>query len=106
MIKAMFSKQGQFFIITVDKGIIKYWDKFEGSLWGGPLQYLPPDPAAIIKILTSRNKIPPHFKDMLHVNEAELKEYEANKTDDNKLKEIVLRDAKRQGCNLIDIKII
>jgi len=96
----MFEKSGQFFIISIDNKKILYWDKLEGALWGGPLQYLPPDPASLRKIDTSRNKIPAHFKQLLAIRDEDLKEFEDAK-DDNELKTIVLRDCKTHGCKLI-----
>jgi hypothetical protein len=100
----MFERNGQFFIITIDKKKILYWDKNQGSIWGGPLQYLPKDTSAIIKINNSRNRIPTYFKDILNVTDEEEQEFKKAK-DDNELKDIVLKDTKRHGCKLIDIKI-
>lgn len=100
----MFEKQNQFFIITIESKKILYWDKLEGAIWGGSLQYLPPDPTIERKIIMSRNKIPAHFKEMLMIPEGEKKEFE-NAKDDDELKELVLRDAKQNGCKLIDLKI-
>lgn len=99
----MFAKQGQYFIITIENKIIKYWDKFEGALWGGPLQYLPPSPKEMLKIDQSRNRIPQHFKKMLMINKEELAEFN-NAKDDEELKVLVLRDAKKNGCNLMETK--
>jgi len=104
MIKLMFEKQNQFFIITIDNKKILYWDKFEGKVWGGALQYLPPDPSLEKKIIQSRNKIPAHFKELLTITAEDMKEFE-NAKDDNELKELVLRDTKKNGCKLIDLKI-
>lgn len=106
MIKMLFEKQNQFFIITIEKKIIKYWDKANGTLWGGPLQYLPPDYSNNIKkINSSRNKIPYFFIDLLKVTEEELKEFEKAKND-NELSDIVLRDAKINQCKLIKIELL
>lgn len=104
MIILMFEKNGQYFNITIENKKILYWDKLQGKLWGGPLQYLPPDPSNPTKIMLSRNKIPTYFKDLLKITEEEMKEFE-NAKDDNELKEIVLRDTKKNGCKLIDLKI-
>lgn len=103
MIKLLFEKNGQYFFITVDNRRILYWDKLEGALWGGPLQYLPPDPSAIRKIDLSRNKIPAHFKQLLEVKQEDLNEFE-NAKNDEELKQIVLRDCKTMGCRLITEK--
>lgn len=104
MIKLMFSKNNQFFIITIENKTIKYWDKLEGKLWNGPLQYLPPDPKTISRIKMSRNKIPMHFIELLKIPKEEMAEFDNAKTDDE-LKELVIRDAKKNGCKLIDLKI-
>jgi len=105
-VKIMAEKSGQYFIITIQDKKVLYYDKFEGGLWGGSLQYLPTDYANVMqKINASRNKIPAHFKDMFLVSTEELKEYEDAKDDENKLKEIVLRDIKRNNCKVVDIKI-
>ena len=104
MFKMMFEKSGQFFIITIENKIIKYWDKLEGKIWGGPLQYLPPDPKIHLKIEMSRNKIPKHFIHLLDIQKDELVEFENAKTDEE-LKELVLRDCKRNGCKLMSTKI-
>lgn len=103
MIKLLFEKGGQYFFITIDNRKILYWDKLQGKLWGGPLQYLPPDPSVMRKIDLSRNKIPAHFKHLLEVKEEDLKEFE-NAKDDEELKQIVLKDCKATGCKLITEK--
>lgn len=104
MIKLMFEKNKAFFIITIENRIVKYWDKLQGAVWGGPLQYLPPDYTNVMrKIDASRNKIPPHFKDLLLVTKDELMEYENAKTDEE-IKEIIIADAKKNACVLVDVK--
>jgi hypothetical protein len=106
VLKILCEKGGQYFIITIQDKKILYYDKFEGSLWGGSLQYLPTDYANVMqKISSSRNKIPAHFKEFFLVSKEELMEYEEAKDDENKLKEIVLRDIKRNNCKIVDIKI-
>ena len=104
MIKLMFEKSGQYFFITIENHVIKYWDKFQGSIWGGPLQYLSVDPTAIRKIDLSRNRIPQHVKEMLAITKEDLREFEDAKTDEE-LKTIVLRDCKNKQCKLVDEKI-
>ena len=103
MFKLMFEKNSQFFIVTIDNKVIKYWDRFQGDLWGGPLQYLPPDPSVIKKIDMSRNRIPQQVKEMLIIPKDEMLEFK-NAKDDEELKELVIRDCKRQGCKMIDVK--
>lgn len=104
MIKMMFEKEGKYFVITIDKKKILYWDKLQGEIWGTSLQYLPPDKNIQRKIKMSRNKIPAEFIDLFNVPKEEMKEFEDAK-DDNELKELVLKDTKKHGCQLIDIKI-
>ena len=101
----MFEKGGQYFLITIRNKKILYWDKYQGDLWGGPLQYLPPDPSVIRKIDSSRNKIPKQVKDMLLITKEEMAEFE-NAKDDNELKEIVLKDTKKHGCKVVKIEEI
>lgn len=104
MIKLMFERNSQFFVIIIDNKKIFYWDKLQKSLWGKPLQYLPPDPNVIKQIDMSRNRIPQYFKEMLVIPKDELKEFE-NAKDDRELMELVLRDCKKNGCRFIDNKI-
>jgi hypothetical protein len=99
MIKLMFSKNNQFFLITIENKVVNYWDKKEGAIWGGSLQYLPPDPNAIKKIDMSRNKIPQHFKELLRITKEDMLEFEGAKSDEE-LKEIIIRDCKLKGCKL------
>ncbi len=103
MIKLMFERNNQFFIITIDKKKILYWDKIQNGLWGGPLQYLPPDPSTNLKIDMSRNRIPAYFKEMLKITAEELKEFD-NAKDEKELMELVVRDCKKNGCKLVDTK--
>lgn len=101
MIKLLFQKGPEKFIITIDNKVIKYWDRFEGLLWDGPLQYLPPDPKAKLKIITSRNRIPMGYIQLLLIPQEELDEY--NKcTNDEELRLIVLKDALKNGCVLLE----
>jgi hypothetical protein len=104
MIKLLFEKNSQYFLITIDNKKIYYWDKLEGKIWGGPLQYLPPDPKVRMKIILSRNKIPANMVELLKILPEELKEFEDAK-DDMELRDIVLRDTQRKGCKLVDMKI-
>jgi len=104
MIKLFFEKQGQYFIITIENKVIKYWDKNQGQLWGGPLQYLPPDSSITHRIDMSRNRIPAVMKEFFKIAPEELKEFE-DANSDEELKDIVIRDCKRHGCKLIDMKI-
>jgi len=104
MIKLLFQKEKSFFIITIEDRIIKYWDAIQNKAFGGPLQYLPHDDKVlneiILKIKTSRNRIPTYMIDLFDVPKEELKEYE-NAKDDKELREIVIKDCKKFGCKLI-----
>lgn len=105
MITIMCEKNHQYFFVIIDDGKILYKDKIQDSLWGKPLQYLPQDPNALRQIEMSRNRIPQHFKILLDINEEELAEFEAAKDDDNKLRELIERDLRRNECKIIDIKV-
>lgn len=100
----MFQKQNIFFIVTVKDKKVLYYDKLQGEIWGGALQYLPPDPNLKRTIIESRNRIPKQFIDMLEVTNQELAEFN-NAKDDNELKDLIIRDCKLNGCKLIDMKI-
>lgn len=100
MIALTFEKSGQYFVITIEGKKILYWDNKQGKLWGGPLQYLPPDPKIAQKIQMSRNKIPAEFINLFFIPKWELDEFEKAQTEEE-LKEIVLRDTRNHGCKLI-----
>ena len=105
MIKLMFSKMNQFFIISISDHTLYYWDKCVQSVFGGPIRYLPPvDPEVLHKIDMSRNRIPRAVKELLVVPKDEQAEFDAAKTDDE-MKDLVIKDAKRNECKLIDIKV-
>ena len=100
----MFQKQNVYFIVTVKDKKVLYYDKLQGEIWGGALQYLPPDPNYKKTIMLSRNRIPKQFIDMLEITKEELAEFN-NAKDDNELKDLIIRDCKLNGCKLIDLKI-
>jgi len=100
----MFEKNKEYFLITIDKKQIFYWDRLQGALWKTSLRYLPPDPANTLKIINSRNRIPNYFLELLKIPKEELKEFEDAK-DDKELMELVIRDAKKNMCKIIDVKI-
>jgi hypothetical protein len=100
----MFELRGKYFFITIENRKILYYDKLHGSMWGGPIQYLPPDPTAFRRIDNSRNRIPQEFKELLRITPEDMAEFEKAQTDEE-LKDIVLKDTKRHGCKLIDVKI-
>ena len=102
VIKLLLEKNKQYFIITIDNKKILYWDKLMGKVWNTSLQYLPPDPDIRKKIVMSRNKIPNNFIELLKITDEEMAEFEAAK-DDEELKALVLRDCKKNMCNLIEV---
>jgi hypothetical protein len=99
----MFERNGKYFFIIINNKIVSYGDEKQIKLWGGPLQYLPPDPKVLMKIDMSRNRIPREYKELLVVSKEELAEYE-NAKDDNELKLIVIKDCRNKQCKLIDEK--
>jgi len=97
----MVEKQGKYFIITIQDKKILYWDKLQGEIWGGPLQYLPQDEKIQQKIRMSRNKIPADFINLFFIPKYELEEFEKCQTDEE-LKAIVLNDLKKHNCKIIE----
>ena len=92
--------QGSYFNITIDGKVIKYWDEKHGKLWGGPLQYLPEDPKAIATIKMSRNKIPSFYIQLLKVSKEELEEFEKAQGE-KELRDLVVKDLKKNGCEIV-----
>lgn len=103
MLKLLFELRKYYFVITIDNHKILYWDNKHGKIWGTSLQYLPPDPNTIKKVIMSRNRIPAYFIDLLKPSEEDLVEFEKAKSDEE-LMELVIRDAKKHSCNLIEVK--
>lgn len=95
----MFEKKGAYFIFTIDN------KKINGVMAGVTLPYQPQNLAEVQRQITiSRNKLPAWFAHFFKITEEEQKEYD-NAKNDNDLKEIILKDAKKEGAKLIDIKI-
>ena len=66
---------------------------------------MPPNLAEVDKkILLSRNKLPAWFGNLFRLTPEEKREFDEAK-DDTELKDIILKDTKKEGCRLIDIKI-
>lgn len=101
MIKLMVEKQGKYFIITIDGKKILYWDKLQGAVWGGPLQYLPQDSGIQKKIQMSRNRIPAEFVNLFFIPKWELDEFEKAQTEEE-LRDIVVRDLKKHNCKVVE----
>jgi len=100
MIIMMFKKEGAYFSFTINNKSIN------GVMGKYNLPYLPSNLPEVNKvILGSRNKIPSWFVNLFKITNADQKEFDEAK-DDNALKEIVLRDAKKEGCKLVDLKIM
>lgn len=103
MYTLLFKKGNETFIIKIKDKKIHYWDRKEGEVWGGPIQFLPKDPETAKRIILSRGKIPHYFLNILNVSDEEYKEFQDAK-DDTELREIVLRDCKKNGCKLLEEK--
>lgn len=91
------AKNNKSFIITIESKVVKFWEAKSGE-W----QILPKDLAsAQKKILMSRNSVPPYLVAFLNIPSDEYQEYlEAH--DETALKEIIIRDCNRNGCDLIE----
>jgi len=90
------------FIITINNHEVFYEDVVQKRVFGGPVRYLPQNNEAIRKILLSRNKIDPKFKELFIVMPDELKEFNEAK-DDSELSQIVIKDAVNKGCRLLKV---
>lgn len=98
MITIMLEKNGGYFSFTINNKCVT------GIMGGYMLPYLPPNLEQVDKtILLSRNKLPAWFGKLFRLTEGELKEFNDAK-DDEALKEIILKDAKREGCRVIEIR--
>lgn len=64
------------------------------------MQCLPKPEGFINRIKMSRNKIPSILINMFNYSEEEMKEYESAK-DDGEIADIIIRDCKTKGANLI-----
>jgi len=100
MIIIMLEKNGGYFSFTINNKNVT------GVMGIYKLPYLPPNLAEVDRIiLLSRNKLPAWFGQLFRLTELEKKEFESA-LDDEALKEIILKDAKREGCRIIEIKTI
>ena len=100
MYKLMFEKQGKYFIMTIENRKIivsipsvnfqhQYLPRYEKIM-----------DEVILKVRNSRNKIPAYTIDLFAIPEDELEEYNQAKTDEE-LREIVLKDCKKNNYKLI-----
>ena len=93
----MFKKDKAFFSFTISNKTIN------GILGKYTLPYQPSDLNKVNQIiLGSRNKIPSWFGNLFKITDLEQKEYDEAKGE-NALKEIILNDAKKEGCTLVKI---
>ena len=96
MIKLMFEKAGAYFVFTIENKCIR------GIMGKYNLPYQPSNLAEVDKqVMLSRNKLPAWFAELFKITEADQKEFDEAK-DDEALKEIILRDAKKENARLID----
>jgi hypothetical protein len=94
MIQMMFSRQGKHFGFTINnKNMI-------GTINGVSLPYYPSNITYVRRaIILSRNKIPAWMIELFNLKEEDLKEIE-NAKDDNELKDIVIKECKKNQCEL------
>lgn len=91
----MFKKNGKYFSFVInDKSISAIMGKWT-------LPYQPPNLAEVNKqVLLSRNKLPAWFGELFKITKEEQTQYDDAK-DDEALKEIIIRDAKKEGAEYI-----
>jgi len=96
MITLMFKKSGKYFSFVINnKSILGIMGKYT-------LPYQPPNLAEVNRqVLLSRNKLPAWFGELFKVTKEEQMEYELAK-DDEALKKIIIKDAKKEGAELIN----
>lgn len=94
----MLEKSGVYFIFEIEN------KKIIGILKGYHLPYQPPNISEVKKqILFSRNKLPAWLENFFIITPQEQAEFD-NAKDEESLKEIILKDAKKENCKVIDIK--
>jgi hypothetical protein len=98
MIKILLSKQGTYFIFTIEG------KKINAIIRKHVLPYQPPNLQLIRReVLKSRNTLPAWLMDLFTITPSEQAEYEGAKTEED-LKEIIIKDAKKEDAKIIDIK--
>lgn len=80
--------------IVIDKEIF-YSDK----IWKNWVRVVPKDARVIREILNSRNKIPAVIAKMFNLTKEEQKQYD-NSDNEDEIADIIINDAKRNGCKL------
>lgn len=100
MIKIIFSRDRMLLNFIILKKEVFYTD----DRWGKWIRILPKDKELIKQIKLSRNRIPIFLADLFNLSKKEIEEY--NKAQEEKdLMEIIIKDAKLNGCLLVDCKI-
>lgn len=95
----MLEKNGAYFNFVINNKSVT------GIMKSYRLPYLPPNLEEVDKIiLMSRNKLPAWLGKFFRITEEEKKEFD-DAEDDVALRDIILKDATKEGCRLIDMKI-
>jgi hypothetical protein len=100
-IRLTFSINKEPFRVTVYKREIYYSDRF----WDRPIRLIPKDAEFIMKIVKSRNKIPPIIKEMFELTKSEQEEYNLAQTEED-LANICIKDAKSRGGLFLNKEVI
>jgi hypothetical protein len=98
MINIMLKKNGAYFSFVIEN------KKITGIIKGISLPYQPANLIEVrTKILSSRNKLPKWLEEVFTLTKSEQEEFN-NAKDELALKEIVIKDAKKQQCEIIKIE--
>lgn len=99
MIKIMFEKDRHYILFIIENR------KVDTMINKIVLPYYPVNLQAVKdRITMSRNAIPSNMINLYALPKVDIDEFDSAKTDEE-IKEIVIRDAKKQGAKLVDIKI-
>ena len=96
MINLVFSINREIFRITINKKWIWYLDR----KWKKQIRLVPKDEDFLRKVAMSRNTIPNSLTELFKFTEAEQKEYDNAKTDDE-LADIIIKDCRMKGGQLL-----
>jgi hypothetical protein len=99
MIQLKFIHNRDVINFTVKDREIWYSDRIFNRL----IRCLPPANNFLTEIRNSRNKIPPFIGKLFTFTDEEIKEYEAQKTEED-LARVIIRDALFKGLKLLDVK--
>jgi len=100
-IRLVFTINKEVFKIEVSNREISYMDRKFNKL----IRLIPKDEEFWMKIVKSRNKIPPYFMELFNLTKEEQEEYD-NAKDDFELSEICIRDCRRKGAVLQKREVI